>query len=190
MLLLGYRRKLQNVATTANSELHHSRTLRGSTGLLSLQCKRKSSKTADSSRVSLCVNGFVSTRRFGAAYCLYLQGLRGREHKYRCAALHVSPAINTTDTLRQFILNVPKNRISWRSVRRFRVACVQTDKATLILYIYIYIYIHTHTHTQSGPKKCIHSLLINMFGINLNEISISGWECNIKFSQQMAQALL
>ena len=25
--------------------------------------------------------------------------------------------------------------------------------------------------------------------INLNEISISGWECNIMFSQQMAQAL-
>ena len=31
---------------------------------------------------------------------------------------------------------------------------------------------------QSGPKKCIHSLLINIFAINLNEISISGWECN------------
>ena len=27
---------------------------------------------------------------------------------------------------------------------------------------------------QSGPKKCIHSLLINIFGTNLNEISISG----------------
>ena len=27
---------------------------------------------------------------------------------------------------------------------------------------------------QSGPKKCIHSLLINIFGINLNEISVSG----------------
>jgi hypothetical protein len=27
---------------------------------------------------------------------------------------------------------------------------------------------------QSGPKKCIHSLLINIFGLNLNEISISG----------------
>ena len=25
-----------------------------------------------------------------------------------------------------------------------------------------------------APKKCIHSLLINIFGINLNEISISG----------------
>ena len=37
---------------------------------------------------------------------------------------------------------------------------------TLTQYIYIY--------TQSGPKKCIHSLLINIFGINLNEISISG----------------
>ena len=32
------------------------------------------------------------------------------------------------------------------------------------------------------PKKCIHSLLINIFGINLNEISISGWECNIMYS--------
>ena len=38
---------------------------------------------------------------------------------------------------------------------------------------------------QSGPKKCIHSLRINIFGINLNEISISGWECNIMFSQQI-----
>ena len=27
---------------------------------------------------------------------------------------------------------------------------------------------------QSGPKKCIHSLLINIFGIKLNEISVSG----------------
>ena len=36
----------------------------------------------------------------------------------------------------------------------------------------------------------LHSLLINIFGINLNEISTSGWECNIMFSQQMAQALL
>jgi hypothetical protein len=27
---------------------------------------------------------------------------------------------------------------------------------------------------QSGPKKCIHSLLINIFGLNLNEISFSG----------------
>jgi len=35
-------------------------------------------------------------------------------------------------------------------------------------------YIYTYIHTQSGPKKCIHSLLINIFGINLNEISISG----------------
>jgi len=33
---------------------------------------------------------------------------------------------------------------------------------------------YTHIYTQSGPKKCIHSLLINIFGINLNEISISG----------------
>jgi len=29
-------------------------------------------------------------------------------------------------------------------------------------------------HIQGDPKKCIHSLLINIFGINLNEISISG----------------
>ena len=39
-------------------------------------------------------------------------------------------------------------------------------------------------------QKNIYTLLINIFGINLNEISISGWECNIMFSQQMAQALL
>ena len=45
-------------------------------------------------------------------------------------------------------------------------------------------------YIQSGPKKFIHFLLINIFGINLNEISISGWVCNIMFSQQMAQALL
>ena len=32
----------------------------------------------------------------------------------------------------------------------------------------------TFSHIQSGPKKYIHSLLINIFGINLNEISISG----------------
>jgi len=32
----------------------------------------------------------------------------------------------------------------------------------------------TSLEIQSGPKKCIHSLLINIFGINLNEISISG----------------
>ena len=32
-------------------------------------------------------------------------------------------------------------------------------------------------------------LLINIFGINLNEISISGWECNIMFSQQMSLSL-
>jgi len=30
------------------------------------------------------------------------------------------------------------------------------------------------SYIQSGPIKCIHSLLINIFGINLNEISISG----------------
>ena len=64
----------------------------------------------------------------------------------------------------------------------------------IYIYIYIYIYTHTHTHTYmlytEWPKKCIHSLLINIFGINLSEISISVWECNIMFSQQMAQALL
>ena len=32
----------------------------------------------------------------------------------------------------------------------------------------------TNYGIQSGPKKCVHSLLINIFGINLNEISISG----------------
>ena len=57
---------------------------------------------------------------------------------------------------------------------------VSVASAIIIKIIYI----------QSGPKKRIHSLHINVFGINLNEISISGWECNIMFSQQMAQALL
>ena len=41
----------------------------------------------------------------------------------------------------------------------------------------------SYQNIQSGPKKCIHSLLINIFGINLNEISVSGWQCNIMFSQ-------
>jgi hypothetical protein len=41
---------------------------------------------------------------------------------------------------------------------------------------------------QSVPKKCIHSLLINIFGINLNEISISGWECNISAPAKSACA--
>ena len=36
-----------------------------------------------------------------------------------------------------------------------------------------------------AQKIYIRSLLINIIGINLNEISISGWECNIMFSQQM-----
>ena len=47
----------------------------------------------------------------------------------------------------------------------------------IYLYIYthtIYIYIYIYIYTQSGPKKGMHSLLINIFGINLNEISISG----------------
>ena len=34
--------------------------------------------------------------------------------------------------------------------------------------------VSNEVYTQNGPKKCIHSLLINIFGINLNEISISG----------------
>jgi len=32
----------------------------------------------------------------------------------------------------------------------------------------------TERRNTEWPKKCIHSLLINIFGINLNEISISG----------------
>jgi hypothetical protein len=61
-----------------------------------------------------------------------------------------------------------------------------------VLYIYIYICIYNlyiygvyiqsvvhpaqslYIYIQSGPKKCIHSLLVNTFGINLNEISILG----------------
>jgi hypothetical protein len=35
-----------------------------------------------------------------------------------------------------------------------------------------------------AQKKCIHSSLINIFGINLNEISISGWECNIIYNSR------
>ena len=50
-------------------------------------------------------------------------------------------------------------------------ACV---RACVYVCIYIYIYICIYRYIQSGPKKCIHSLLINIFGINLNEISISG----------------
>ena len=33
---------------------------------------------------------------------------------------------------------------------------------------------HARTPHTEWPKKCIHSLLINIFGTNLNEISISG----------------
>ena len=51
----------------------------------------------------------------------------------------------------------------------------------LVWYIYIYIYINTE-----WPKKCIHSLLINIFGINLNEISISGWEWNIIYNSRIS----
>ena len=39
-------------------------------------------------------------------------------------------------------------------------------------------------HIQSGPKKCIHSLLINIFGINFNKISVSGWEFNIIYNSR------
>ena len=39
---------------------------------------------------------------------------------------------------------------------------------------HVVIYSTHIQNIQSGPKKCIHSLLINIFGINLNEISISG----------------
>ena len=63
---------------------------------------------------------------------------------------------------------------------------------TLYIYIYIYmcvcvcvcvcVYVCVYetyrgvysVTLQSGPIKCTHSLLINIFGINLNKISISG----------------
>jgi hypothetical protein len=35
-----------------------------------------------------------------------------------------------------------------------------------------------------AQKKCIRSLLINIFGIKLNEIYISGWECNIIYNSR------
>ena len=41
------------------------------------------------------------------------------------------------------------------------------------IYTYMYIYVYTHIYTE-WPKKCMHALLINIFGINVNEISISG----------------
>ena len=50
---------------------------------------------------------------------------------------------------------------------------------------YTTIYQYSDT-IQSGPKKCIHSLLMNIFGINLNEISISGWECNIIYNSRIS----
>ena len=52
--------------------------------------------------------------------------------------------------------------IPWPSAR----SCVDCD-------IQPAVYLYTF-QIQSGPKKCIHSLLINIFGINLNEISIPG----------------
>ena len=48
-----------------------------------------------------------------------------------------------------------------------RLQKMNTETAYLVPNILIY-------QIQSGPKKCIHSLLINIIGINLNEISISG----------------
>ena len=42
--------------------------------------------------------------------------------------------------------------------------CMSLSNSTLLV---VYIYIYTE-----WPKKCIHSLLINIFGINLNEISM------------------
>jgi hypothetical protein len=50
----------------------------------------------------------------------------------------------------------------------------------LLFYLYIYIYVHIYRVAQKG----IHSLLINVFGINLNEISISGWQCNIIYNSR------
>ena len=54
-------------------------------------------------------------------------------------------------------------------IGRLDVLMLQKLNRSSRLYIYIYIYIYTE-----WPKKCIHSLLINIFEINLNEISISG----------------
>ena len=73
------------------------------------------------------------------------------------------------------------------------MACPVLYKGTLTLWeVGETVDIHEirRKEVQSGPKKFIHFLLINIFGINLNEISISGLERNIMFSQQMAQALL
>ena len=58
-----------------------------------------------------------------------------------------------------------KHRIILSSVVTF-VQKIYRQRRYVSKYVCMYI--------QSGPKKCIHSLLINIFGINLNEISISG----------------
>ena len=82
----------------------------------------------------------------------------------------------------------------------FAILCMNTHAPPslhiyLQIYIYVCIYMHIHificiyAHTQSGPKICIHSLLINIFGINVNKISISGTGA-LLFSQQMAQAVM
>jgi hypothetical protein len=60
----------------------------------------------------------------------------------------------------------------------------------LTTFWYSHLFRQTQYRYRVAPKKCIHSLLINIFGINLNKISISGGECNIMFSQQMAQQAL
>jgi len=63
------------------------------------------------------------------------------------------------------------------------IACMTNDMTQAVSHISQLTQSKLH-HIQSGPKKCIHSLLINIFGINLNEISISGWECNIIYNSR------
>ena len=74
----------------------------------------------------------------------------------------VKELVTLIDAFRDYENEPKKHRakIVLREVLRF-----------LYIYIYIYIYTHTHTHTE-WPKKCIHSLLINIFGINVNEMSL------------------
>ena len=43
----------------------------------------------------------------------------------------------------------------------------------LLLCVCVCVCVYVYRYTE-WPKKCVHSLLINMFGINLNDISISG----------------
>jgi hypothetical protein len=47
-------------------------------------------------------------------------------------------------------------------------------KAEILQHVLKYSEFPCCLNIQSGPKKYIHSSLINIFGINLNEISISG----------------